>query len=181
LNELAQTNSRLIVHDKPNSGHGPTILKGYKENSDATWIFQTDSDNELPASHFHVLWENRDDYAFLLGLRDGRLQPLPRKLISMISRFVIQMFYKKAVTDVNSPYRLMKSVKLKDVFESIPEDTFAPNVIISGMVGVKNLKLFETLVPHQNRTTGEVSIKKWRLFKAACRSLFQTIMYTYSR
>ena len=32
---------------KTNSGHGPTILLGYRENSDCAWVFQMDSDDEM--------------------------------------------------------------------------------------------------------------------------------------
>ena len=170
-------NRRVVIHDKDNSGHGPTILRGYREHLDKTWLFQTDSDGEMPASHFQQLWKERDGYDFLIGKRDGRFQPLPRKIISMVSRMLVALFYRKGVWDVNSPYRLMRSEKLKEVVLSIPEETFAPNVIISGMVGVDNLKVLEIPVPHQDRQTGEVSIKKWKLLKAAARSFLQTVAY----
>ena len=174
-------NRRVVIHDKENSGHGPTILLGYRENFDKAWLFQTDSDGEMPASHFQQLWNERERYDFLVGKRDGRFQPLPRKVISLVSRTLVRFLYRKSVWDVNTPYRLMRVENLKDVILSIPEDTFAPNVIISGMVGVKNLKVKEVPVPHQDRQTGEVSIKKWKLLKAAVRSFRQTIAYRMKR
>ena len=42
---------RLVVDVKPNSGHGPTILRGYRRGVvTADWVFQTDSDDEMPAA-----------------------------------------------------------------------------------------------------------------------------------
>ncbi|MDD5757417.1 MAG: glycosyltransferase, partial [bacterium] len=48
LEFLGQTNKRIKVYHKKNSGHGPTILLGYNENKGSEWIFQVDSDGEMP-------------------------------------------------------------------------------------------------------------------------------------
>lgn len=181
LDKLATQYSNLKVHHKTNSGHGPTILQGYRENSSVPWIFQTDSDDELAPDSFIRLWEKRNDYDFLIGTRCERNQPKPRKIISAISRITVRIFYKKGVYDVNSPYRLMRSERLKNLFFLIPEHTFAPNVIISGMAGLRKLRIFQIEVPHQNRKTGEVSIKKWKLFKVSLRSFRQTIAFRFSK
>ena len=76
-----QENKDLIVHDKLNSGHGPTILQAYRENSDADWIFQTDSDDEIGPEQFEDLWRSRDNYDFLIGRR-VRLRPASCKKIN---------------------------------------------------------------------------------------------------
>ena len=179
LTALAQTHPTLTVHDKTNSGHGSTILQGYRENAGRyTWLFQIDSDNEMGPECFHVLWENRKQYDFLVGIRDGRNQPLSRKIVSFVSRLCVRVFYGKGVWDVNSPYRLMRSEKFERIYNMIPADTFAPNVVISGMAARLKLRFFECPVLHENRKTGMVSIKKWKLFKAASRSFKQTIAFS---
>lgn len=175
----AKSDGTVIVHDKPNSGHGPTILKGYQDNAYTyEWIFQIDSDDEMGPENFNSLWSRRLDYDFLIGIRDGRAQPLPRKMISFVSRLCVRVFYGKSVWDVNSPYRLMRCDKFKELYNKIPKDTFAPNVIISGFVAKANLKYFEFPVTHGGRKTGEVSIKKWKLLKAAAKSFKQTILFS---
>ena len=64
--------TRLQVHDKANAGHGPTVLKGYKEFCDAApWLFQVDSDNEVQAAMFPQFWEQRQGYDFIIGRRVG--------------------------------------------------------------------------------------------------------------
>lgn len=178
LKAFASGNPRVIVHDKKNSGHGPTILQGYSDNSSAPWLFQIDSDDEMIPEGFQTLWDKRDDCDFLLGTRDGRNSPLPRKIISLISRMTVRLFYGSGIWDVNSPYRLMRSEKFRDLFPCIPERTFAPNVIISGYACRKKMRIFETDVPYQDRRTGTVSIKKWKLFKAALKSFMQTIIFS---
>ncbi len=178
--EHAQT---VVAHDKLNSGHGPTILLGYCENADAyTWLFQIDSDDEMGPELFDRLWAERGNYDFLVGIRDGRVQPLPRKVISFISRCVVKVFYgRKTVWDVNTPYRLMRSSVFGDIFGRIPRDTFAPNVILSGMVARRKLRYFQMRIPQRDRQTGEVSIKKWKLLKAAMKSFRQTIVFALGR
>lgn len=55
LKHIAKKNNRLILHDKKNSGHGPTIILGYRENSNVKWIFQIDSDDEIKPETFEDL------------------------------------------------------------------------------------------------------------------------------
>lgn len=164
------------VRDKPNGGHGDTILLGYREaSSDGfDWIFQVDSDDEMGPEHFADLWNNRQDFDFLLGKRDSRQQTAARKLVSWGSRMCSRVFYGKGVWDVNSPYRLMRVSAFRSLFAALPSKTFAPNVILSGLAARHGLRCLEIPVPHQCRNTGEVSIAKWKLFKAAMKSFSQT-------
>ena len=181
---MRQVASRLgpqvNVIDKPNGGHGNTILTGYRAAAEDgfDWIFQIDSDDEMGPEKFNELWARRNDYDFLVGIRDGRVQALPRKVISFVSRLCVRMFYGKGVWDVNSPYRLMRVSSFKVFWGAIPLTTFAPNVILSGLAAKHKLRCFESLVPQHDRTTGEVSIKKWKLFKAAMKSFWQTIVFS---
>lgn len=171
---------RVVPHDKKNSGHGPTILLGYREACDAEydWIFQIDSDDEMGPEQFGELWSHRNEYDFLTGFRDGRKQPLPRRIISFVSRLSVRIFYGKSIWDVNTPYRLMRRMAFENIYRAIPPDTFAPNVILSGMAARKKMRSSETPIPQHDRRTGEVSIKKWKLLKAAMKSFCQTVMFS---
>lgn len=169
-------NDRIKVIDKQNSGHGPTILVGYHMAVDeAEWVFQVDSDDEMKARDFHKLWSQRNTYDALFGYRVGRRQPASRKIISIASRVVVRLLFGKGIVDVNTPYRLIKSIILKKIIAQIPGDTFAPNVIISGTLASSGLSIFNCPVTHEHRKTGTVSIVNWKLWKAACRSFRQTI------
>lgn len=180
----ARLGERICVKDKPNGGHGNTILTGYREAAadGFDWIFQIDSDDEMGPEKFGELWARRNDYDFLVGIRDGRVQALPRKVISFVSRCCVKTFYgRKTIWDVNTPYRLMRTSAFKDIYAQISLTTFAPNVIISGMVARKRFRFFETRVPQHDRTTGEVSIRKWKLLKVAAKSFRQTIWFAFSK
>ena len=178
----ARLGSQISVRDKPNGGHGNTILTGYREAAadGFEWIFQIDSDDEMGPESFHELWSRREDFDFVVGTRQGRVQQLPRKVMSAVSRLCVRVFYGKSVWDVNTPYRLMRTSAFRRFYEAIPLDTFAPNVILSGLAARHKLRCHEVDVPQHDRTTGEVSIKKWKLVKAALRSFWQTVAFRYA-
>jgi glycosyltransferase involved in cell wall biosynthesis len=173
-------NPKVKVINKQNSGHGPTILQGYHIAAQAaSWVFQVDSDNEIKAEHFKTLWAKRENWDAIIGIRDGRQQPLPRKIISFFSRLVVRIFYGRGIMDVNCPFRLMRAEVLKQILPHIPENTFAPNVAISGFLALMKAKVLNIAVPHANRQTGEVSIKRWKLLKAAIKSFVQVIQLRF--
>ena len=180
--EAEASGGRVLAIDKPNGGHGPTILQGYREAAaEADWVFQIDSDDEMAPDSFPALWAKREAFDFLVGRRSGRRQPLARKVISFVSRGCVRLFYGRGVWDVNTPYRLMRAAVFAPLYAAIPANTFAPNVILSGLAARLNLRAFEMPVPQHDRTTGEVSIKKWELLKAAARSFAQTIAFAFAR
>lgn len=180
--QLAQfsANKQIVVINKTNSGHGPTILQGYRQAvSDAVWVFQTDSDDEMSPACFAQLWQRREEYAALFGFREGRSQNLGRRLISSVSRLAVGLLFGAGITDVNTPYRLIRSDILAQIIATIPDDTFAPNILISGVIASSHLPVLNLPVPHEGRKSGTVSIVRWRLWRAAARSLLQTIAFGF--
>ena len=183
MRKIGESLEKINVRDKPNGGHGNTILTGYRDAAadGFDWIFQVDSDDEMGPEKFGELWARRGEYDFLVGTRDGRRQAWPRKVISLVSRICVRLFYDKSVWDVNTPYRLMRVSAFRDFYRQIPLTTFAPNVILSGLAARHKLRSFEIPVPQRDRTTGEVSIKKWKLVRAALNSFCQTIEFSVSQ
>jgi dolichol-phosphate mannosyltransferase len=174
LERLAGQQRGLMATRKANSGHGPTILRGYRE-ARGEWVFQVDSDDEMGPEHFAGLWKQRDGYDLLIGRRQHRDSPLARRLITAMSRATVWTLFGHAVTDVNAPYRLIRQSSLVAILSMIPDDTFAPNLIISGLAAQSGLRVREMWVPHRGRRAGTVSIVKWRLWTAAARAFVQTV------
>ena len=175
--EAFKSDYRVEIINKQNSGHGSTILMGYqKAVKVADWTFQCDSDDEMKPDYFNRLWARREDFDALFGSRTDREQNIGRKLISAYSRGVVRIFFGTGVYDVNTPYRLIRSHLLEQIVNQIPADTFAPNVIISGVLNKYKLRIFEYPVPHENRKTGKVSIVKWKLWESAAKAFWQTLL-----
>lgn len=166
--------SNLHVVHKKNSGHGPTILQGYRDAvTTASWVFQTDSDMEMLPEDFPVFWDQRAEFDFLIGDRQGRGGPVTRRLVTWILRWVLRIFYGPGIQDANCPFRLMRSEPLAPMLDQLPDDTFAPNAVLSGAFVAKSLRIKQIPVDFYPRSTGEVSIKHWKLLKGAALSFWQ--------
>jgi len=175
LERLSGELPRLLVTRHTNRGHGPTILRGYRE-ARGEWVFQTDSDGEMEPDSFGKLWERRQDHDFLFGIRAGRVWTPPRWIMTRVSRLAVRALFGRGVDDVNTPYRLMRRERLARLVADLPDDLFAPNVILSGLAVREGLRIWQTPVPHQGRRHGGGSLVSLRkLVKPASRSLRQTI------
>ena len=179
LSRLAKENPRVVVTSHKNRGHGPTILRGYREAS-APWVFQTDSDGEMDVNGFAGLWERREDYDFLFGTRAGRPSSPVRWLVTRVSRLSVWLLFARGVSDVNTPYRLMRSDRLRPLLDGLPDDLFAPNVILSGLAAKAKLRIYEAPVAFIGRRHGGGSLVSFNILRPAARSLAQTISVALS-
>lgn len=174
LGDLAERDPRLVVSRHTNRGHGPTILRGYRE-ARSPWILQIDSDGEMAASHFETLWSERDGYDFLVGARQDRVSVPVRRIVSAGSRASVRFLLGRGVRDVNSPYRLMRRERLAPLLDLLPEAPFAPNVILSGLAARAGLRILEKPIPHEGRRAGTGSLNVRRLAGGIARSFADTV------
>lgn len=166
----------LIIHKEKNTGHGPTILMGYRKAVEmADWIFQCDGDNEIKPEQFPIFWEKRKEYDALLGIRTQCKQNFIRKMISKIANFTVQTFFAKGIKDVNIPYRLLRARILSKIIDHIPPDIFAPNVIISGILAEGRFHVFQHPVSWKKRITERKFQTNWKWSRAAIKSFYQTM------
>ena len=86
LNELKSTRDKLIVIEKINEGHGPSLIKGYRYAIDhnADYIFQTDSDGQTNPDEFEWFWMHRHEYDGIFGYRKMRGDGKARKFVEMV-------------------------------------------------------------------------------------------------
>jgi glycosyltransferase involved in cell wall biosynthesis len=174
LSAAAGTTPHLRVVRHENVGHGPTILRGYRA-ARGRWIFQTDSDGETDAGAFTELWTRREQYDFLLATRVGRSAPFTRRAVTNVCRQAVACAFGPGIADVNVPFRLMRASELKRLLTLLPDDTFAPNVILSGLAVRRRLRIFQTPVRHINRRSGRSSLGNFSILRPAARALGQTI------
>lgn len=179
LRDIEARHPEVVVFDKLNSGHGPTILLGYRQ-AEAEFVFQIDSDDEIKCAHFPALWALREDRDFVIGQRNFQYRPpLSRRVISAIAGYVIALFYGRGIRDVNCPYRLFRKAAFAEVLDKIPDNTFAPNLILSGYAAQKRLRIHNMAVAAYFRQAGEVSIQHMKLLKVAIQSLLETIGFSF--
>jgi glycosyltransferase involved in cell wall biosynthesis len=174
LEALARERPCVVAVRQANRGHGPTILRGYREARGA-WVFQVDGDDEMPAAAFPALWQRRDEADVVLGYRVERVSPPARRLITAASRWTVRLLFGAGVRDVNTPYRLFRRDALARLLAAVPEDAFAPNVILAGLAVRWGLRVLELPVPHRGRRTGKSTIMRAALWRAAALAFVQTV------
>lgn len=165
--------------DKPNSGHGATVLYLYRHaiKNNANYIFQTDSDGQTNPEEFWQMWQNRDKFDFQIGTRGGRQDGASRVFVTKTLRLVVWCMFHVWVKDANTPFRLMRVDKLKPIMDVIPEDYFLCNVAISAIAVKWNYKIGWYPITFKPRQGGVNSINMKRIFKIGVKALgdFRTI------
>ncbi len=165
--------------DKPNSGHGATVLYLYRHaiKNGADFIFQTDSDGQTNPNEFWQMWENREEYDFQIGYRKGREDGGSRIFVTKTLRLVVWMMFHVWVTDANTPFRLMATDKLQPIMDVIPADYFLCNVAISAIAVKWHYKIGWYTITFRPRQGGVNSINMKRIFKIGWKALsdFMTI------
>lgn len=165
--------------DKPNSGHGATVLYLYRyaiENK-ADFIFQTDSDGQTLPEEFWQMWNNRHNYDFQIGTRGGRQDGASRVFVTKTLRFVVRLMFHVWVKDANTPFRLLKTDKLIPILNVIPQDYNLANVAVSAIAVRWHYNIGWYPITFRPRQGGVNSINMRRIFKIGAKALtdFRTI------
>lgn len=172
LDELAATQPALRVVHQSNAGHGPSIRRGM-EQARGEWIFLIDSDRQMSLAHFHKLWAAAQTVDGVFAFRHNRDDPTIRLLLTRVVSFVVQVCFGRQLKDLNVPYKLLR----KDVWlrcrSYIPENTLAPSLFLSIICQRKRIMIRQLPVPHRPRTTGVISIRRWKLFKFCAKGFGQ--------
>ncbi len=174
LRQMSEEEPGILPVRQSRRGHGPTVLRGYREAS-AEWVFQVDSDGELPCAGFEELWRRRQDYDLLLGWRRNRRPSGGRRLVTAVARTGVRWLFGGAIRDVNVPFRLMRRSVLDRLLTDVPETAFAPNVLLSGLAVRSGLRIYQAPVDDRVRPAGSGSLNSLRLLRGATRSLVELI------
>ncbi|MDR0560806.1 MAG: glycosyltransferase family 2 protein [Prevotellaceae bacterium] len=163
----------LIAETKPNSGHGSTCLYAYRYALEhgAGYIFQTDSDGQTNPDEFWSFWEKRELYDFQTGYRKFREDGYSRVVVTKVLRMVIRLIFGENIIDANTPFRLMRSEKLKTVLEFIPDDFFLSNVLVSTIAVKRKERCAWHPITFKPRQAGNNSINLRKIIKIGLKSV----------
>ena len=166
LKKEAEKRSQLIIKHKENSGHGPTILAGYryalKEGAD--YIFQTDSDGQTRPEEFPAFWRCRRHYDMIVGYRNHRQDGWSRIFVTKVLKAVIFCCFHCVVTDANTPFRLMKAETLEKEIHLVPKNYFLTNVLLTVIYTKHKRAVKFTPITFRPRQGGVNSINMKRIF-----------------
>ena len=175
--ERFRDNENIVIINKQNEGHGKTISYGYKcaIESDCDYIFQMDSDDQFYTDDIKQFLKENFSENLIIGRRKKRKDHLIRLIITNFMKLIILVFHGVSVKDANSPFRLIKKSFLSKNIDRV-KNSIIPNVLIS-IIAAKDKSLKFIDVQHKERETGEVSIKKWKLFSFCLKSLNEIILF----
>ncbi|MCR5432068.1 MAG: glycosyltransferase family 2 protein [Lachnospiraceae bacterium] len=173
MQEEAADKPALIALHKDNSGHGATILFGYRyalENG-ASFIFQTDSDGQTLPSEFDLFYKRRYEYEYLIGHRKNRQDGFFRIVTNRVLRYVVRAVFSIDLKDINTPYRLMTAPLLEDCLRYIPNDFNLSNVLLTVVAARRGYTGLYIPVTFRNRQGGKNSINVKKIFKIGIKAL----------
>jgi glycosyltransferase involved in cell wall biosynthesis len=163
----------FIAETKPNTGHGATCLYAYRYalEKGADYIFQTDSDGQTDPNEFWTLWEQRENYDFLIGERNQREDGVSRIVVTKVLKLIVRLIFGVWVKDANTPFRLMKREQMVEYLSVIPENFFLANVIITTIAVKKKQRIFWTPITFKPRQKGVNSINLKRIIKIGIKEI----------
>jgi len=177
LADVARAHPRVRVHRHENRGHGPTILRGYRE-AEAAWIFQADGDGEIPAREALGLWTQRDGRDLVVGRRIGRTSTPLRRAVSFTARTSLALLFGSALSDVNSPFRLMRRAWLDEALARIPDGSRVPNILISAWAARSGARVLELPVPFRPRPARGSWLSSGRLLRFCAGALAEVVRFS---
>jgi dolichol-phosphate mannosyltransferase len=153
-----------------NGGHGRALRYGFRQIS-SEYVFQTDSDRQHKPAEFWRLWDLRENYDFVFGVRAQRADGKLRIVITNAMRLLISALWGVWIRDANCPFKLMRSSALARVLAHIPEDSFIPMVMVSIVARKMGFRFTEAPVTHLPRRGGTQSLKgmlRWLRVASVC-------------
>lgn len=170
---LAEKYPLFVPLDKNNSGHGSTLLYLYRYAMEqgADYIFQTDSDGQTDPQEFLPMFEHRAEYDFQIGSRTDRQDGNSRVFVTKVLRLVVRAMFGVWVKDANTPFRLMRTDRLRKIMSVIPDDYFLSNVAISAIATKWKYKIGWYPITFKPRQGGVNSINMKRIFRIGLKAM----------
>ncbi len=159
-----------VVRPARNGGHGRALRLGF-HYATQPFVFQTDSDRQHLASEFWELWNVREAYDFVFGVRKTRADGWFRVFITRSMRLLNFIVWGIWVRDANCPFKLMRREALSDILQDVPQSAFIPMVMVSLLSRKMGYRVHEITVTHMSREGGQQSLRgllKWLRVAVTC-------------
>lgn len=171
--ELKHKYPKFVPITKDNEGHGATVLYAYNyalENG-ADFIFQTDSDGQTCPDEFWKFWDQRNDYAMVIGHRKYRQDGFSRVVVTKTLKFVLFLCFHVMIKDANTPFRLLNANILKENIGFIPAKHNLSNVLLSVIYAKKKMPVKYETITFKPRQGGVNSINIPKIIKIGFKAL----------
>lgn len=152
--------------NQENLGHGPTFVMAIKYalsfNPDV--IITVDGDGQFNSREIKEKLESFKDSKedVLEGVRTHRTDPLFRKLVTNLLRFLVWSRVHILPLDSNTPLRIYRAPVLKSLLQQIPHHSLIPNLRISALTRRNGLNYIQQTVRSQPRRGLSASGSTWK-------------------
>lgn len=174
LDELAAKDPRLKVIHQKNGGHGRALRTGL-DAAKGEFVFLIDSDRQIPLEAFPALWADARTRDGAWGVRLQRHDPALRLWLTKVIRATLPLLFGVRIRDANVPCKIIRRSIWLEAREIIPPETLAPSLFLALYARRAGCDIVEREVPHVQRRTGVVSIRRFKLFKFCARAFRQML------
>jgi glycosyltransferase involved in cell wall biosynthesis len=154
LRSAALENYNLKLIEKQNPEGFGAAAKSLFQNGENHWIFFTDSDGQYVPEDFWEIWERREGYSIVRGMKLGRQDPLIRRATSFFWNKLVRFLFELPMSDINSAFFLMKQHELDRIF---PLLRHLPTMVVSELMiqsYLRNLEIKNIYINHMARKVG---------------------------
>ena len=167
---------RLLIIDKPNSGHGQSCRTGYDAAvaQQPSWIFQIDSDGQCDPVFFSSFWAKRNEADCIFGFRVRRDDGALRLLVSKCASILTSILTGRDLKDANVPYRMVRRGALERALANVPKDFDIQNIALTlALKRDRTLRWAYVPIRFRARQGGSNSINLPKIAKMGLRMLSQ--------
>jgi len=113
--KIAKENGAFVIKHEKNRGKGDALITGFnyalKNNYDV--IITLDADGQHDPSEIPNFLKKIDRYDIIIGARDFKEMPFPRRISNTITTFLLSLRTHQKIGDSQSGYRLIKTDVLR--------------------------------------------------------------------
>jgi glycosyltransferase involved in cell wall biosynthesis len=122
---------------------------------DTEWLFFTDADGQYVPEDFWILWNRRENFDVVRGIKMGRQDPLLRRVTSLIWNKAVSFLFNLPLIDINAAFVLARTNVIKEVLPLVTRlQTLVTSELIIRII-LANYELKNTYVRHRKRTGGK--------------------------
>jgi glycosyltransferase involved in cell wall biosynthesis len=155
LRQLASSFPTLMVIEKSHPEGFGVAAKNLLRNASGHWVFFTDSDGQYVSDDFWHLWNKRDGYSIIRGMKLGRQDPLFRRITSFVWNKLVRFLFELPMSDVNSAFFLFKKSDLELMLNQVKH---LPSMVVSELMihsYLANLEIKNLYIKHMPRSVGK--------------------------
>ena len=117
----------------------------------------------------------------MLGVRRARHDPRHRLVLTTVTRTFVSALAGRRLRDANTPFKLIRRPLMDHLAPYVPEDAFAPSILIVLGAARAGARIDEVDITHLARPHGRSSLRLGRLGRAVARSAVQTFRFRLRR